>query len=100
MVFPFPLLTESCVRLEIRLQSANSRSMNKSREGHRTFYLRVGGFWMDAARRGTDSAMSFRTVKTSRPPARDGQSSIEADDERERGEIEAKSTKEAAGSKY
>lgn len=55
---------------------------------------------MDAARRGTDSTMSFRTVKIRRPPAHDGQLSIEPDDERERGETEANSTKEAAGSKY
>lgn len=100
MICPFPPLSESCVRLQIRLQSANSRSLNKAREGPRSFYLRVGGFLMDAARRKTDSTMSFRTVKTPRPPARDGQLSIETDDERERGETEAKSTKEAAGSKY
>lgn len=55
---------------------------------------------MDAARKETDSTMSFKTVNTPRPPARDGQLSIETDDERERGETEAKSTKEAAGSKY
>jgi len=55
---------------------------------------------MDAARRETDSTMSFRTVKTRRPSARDGQLSIGADNKRERGETEIKSTKEAAGSKY
>lgn len=90
IVFPFPPLTESCVRLQIRLQSANSRSLNKAREGHRSLYLRVGGFLMDAARRETDSTMSFRTVNTPRPPARDGQLSIEADNKRERGEIPKK----------
>lgn len=100
MVFPFPPLTESCVHLQIRLQSANSRSLDKSREGHRSFYLQVDGFLMDAARRETDSTMSFRTVKARRQPARDGQLSIEADNKRERGETEAKCTKEAAGSKY
>lgn len=55
---------------------------------------------MAAAGRETDSTMSFQTVKTSRQPARDGQLSIEADHEGERGETEAKCTKEAAGSKY
>lgn len=33
IVCPFPSLTESCVHLQIRLQSAKSRSFNKSREG-------------------------------------------------------------------
>lgn len=55
---------------------------------------------MDAARKETDSTMSFKTVNTPQPPARDGQLSIGADNKRERGETEAKSTKEAAGSKY
>lgn len=55
---------------------------------------------MDAARKETDSTMSFKTVNTPRPPARDGQLSIEADNKRERGETETKSTEEEAGSKY